>query len=732
MRFRIWALGVLLAAACSAPSDRGAIARIAIQPKEIALLEGGGHPLEVRAWDGEGKAIEAISVSWSSDDPEIATVSEEGVVEGHTQGETLVRAAVASLFAEAKIRVERAIDLEIELKHGEIPSPLKRGVELRIEAQALGSDKGRLHGVPFHWSVSDPSVIEIRHIDNDTCFLRAVGLGQATLRVASGLAAAELDLRVEAIPEWLEVQVPGSLYAGERWRLRGRVLDDQREPIEGLDIEWISLHPEVLAIEGDELVALSPGNASIKGSAPGLTSIWRVEVLPVLIDLKLSPAAREALVGDWVNFDIWLLTESGPTLVFVPLIVDPPDALEEDPPMSYLVAREGEIRVRAEYEHLSSEAVIHAWGVGTFDSIQAGGEAICGLNGKGTIYCYVAKMVGGSWTRLGVFDSPVVALESTEIFDSFAMGNDHLCALTKEGRAFCYGMNTKGQLGTGKLTPADTLVPVATELRFKKIFAGNGYTCAISLAEESDNTYCWGDGGAGKLGNGSTAGSNKPTAVQGFRFETLALSRTHPFNASATCGIDEEGQVLCWGANDSGQLGNGTLESSLTPVPALLEGRFVDLSIASWIGDLGGETLRRGHACALREDRKLFCWGDNRSGQVAPRAEDHLSTPEEIEGLRFEQVAVGTSGALGVSCGITDSGEALCWGSGEVGYGLPEGYSLEPTPIRSLGMKFRTLDVWAERMSALRVDGKAYYWGSLAPGLPLREGPLLLRGQYPY
>src|SRR5882672_6726800 len=93
------------------------------------------------------------------------------------------------------------------------------------------------------------------------------------------------------------------------------------------------------------------------------------------------------------------------------------------------------------------------------------------------------------------------------------------------------------------------------------ITTGYDQTCAIANGQ----AYCWGPGG-GQLGDGSTAASGTPVAVD----TTGALAGKTLTQVSAgydfTCALDTSGRAYCWGVNDNGELGNGNTADTTEPV----------------------------------------------------------------------------------------------------------------------------------------------------------------------
>jgi alpha-tubulin suppressor-like RCC1 family protein len=134
------------------------------------------------------------------------------------------------------------------------------------------------------------------------------------------------------------------------------------------------------------------------------------------------------------------------------------------------------------------------------------------------------------------------------------------CAAGSQGTVRCWGRNEMGQTGTGLVGTvlAPTLAPALANP--VQIAPGTAHGCAL----DSRGLFrCWGDNTNGAVGNGafSTTPVRVPQVIPGLAFGTaIATSPTH------SCAVLATGAVRCWGANGSGQLGNGTFVHSATPV----------------------------------------------------------------------------------------------------------------------------------------------------------------------
>jgi alpha-tubulin suppressor-like RCC1 family protein len=98
-----------------------------------------------------------------------------------------------------------------------------------------------------------------------------------------------------------------------------------------------------------------------------------------------------------------------------------------------------------------------------------------------------------------------------------------------------------------------------------------------------------------------------------------------------TCAVTREGTVRCWGSNWGGQLGDGTNTSRLTPVPVSpMLPALVVTAVAT-----GG-----GHTCAVTREGAVWCWGDNRHGQLGDGTTTSRRTPVAVSGLASGVVAI--------------------------------------------------------------------------------------------
>ena len=193
-----------------------------------------------------------------------------------------------------------------------------------------------------------------------------------------------------------------------------------------------------------------------------------------------------------------------------------------------------------------------------------------------------------------------------------AAGAEHTCALTNSGGVKCWGRNNYGQLGDGtttdRLTPAD-VSGLAEDVQ--SIEAGAEHTCALTA---SGGVMCWGRNDYGQLGDGTTTDRLTPVEVNGLAEDVQSIEA----GAEYTCALTANGDTMCWGRNDYGQLGDGTTTDRLTPVEVS------DLAVAVQAIAAGPE-----HSCALTSG-DIRCWGGNGRGQLGDGTTTDRLTPVEV------------------------------------------------------------------------------------------------------
>jgi alpha-tubulin suppressor-like RCC1 family protein len=222
------------------------------------------------------------------------------------------------------------------------------------------------------------------------------------------------------------------------------------------------------------------------------------------------------------------------------------------------------------------------------------------------------------------------------------------------------------------------------------ISAGSDHTCAL---DRDGSAYCWGANDKGQLGNGSIVDAPSPRLVSvGEPIVQISAGFGH------SCGLTEGGIAYCWGDNTFGQLGDGTLVARIVPtrvsgVPALI-------AISA-----GGV-----HSCGWTAAGDGYCWGDNESGQLGDGTSTARSVPTAVSGgLGFRQMHAG----LRTTCGVSTSDFVYCWGNNEAGLlrGMTEPERLIPTEAQP-GLEVLGMVLGQRHACVFTGTGRAACWGN--------------------
>eukprot|EP00551_Chaetoceros_affinis_P014668 CAMPEP_0203690138 /NCGR_PEP_ID=MMETSP0091-20130426/2510_1 /ASSEMBLY_ACC=CAM_ASM_001089 /TAXON_ID=426623 /ORGANISM="Chaetoceros affinis, Strain CCMP159" /LENGTH=385 /DNA_ID=CAMNT_0050560117 /DNA_START=50 /DNA_END=1207 /DNA_ORIENTATION=+ len=243
------------------------------------------------------------------------------------------------------------------------------------------------------------------------------------------------------------------------------------------------------------------------------------------------------------------------------------------------------------------------------------------------------------------------------LVQEISLGRWHTCAITNDNKLKCWGQNEQGQVGDGTRTTRNlpTSIDLGLNVFPQQVALGWYHTCAIT---NGNNLKCWGYNANGQLGDGTNDVTNLPTNIDlGLNVfpQQVALGAIH------TCAITNDNKLKCWGDNEYGQVGDGTMIDRNIPTN-------IDLGLNAYPQEIA---LGSEHTCAVMNDNKLKCWGRNEYGQVGDGTTSDRNIPTTIDlGLNAyaQEVALGES----YTCAITNDDKLKCWGfngDGQLGDG---------------------------------------------------------------
>lgn len=357
--------------------------------------------------------------------------------------------------------------------------------------------------------------------------------------------------------------------------------------------------------------------------------------------------------------------------------------------------------------------------------VAAGRAQTCALDSTGEAYCWGSADYGnlGNPNYYSKITIPQIGYMngslSGKTIKYAAVGYSHGCLIASDDQVYCWGDNSKGQIGNNDTSFAATPQAVVNTgvlngKTIKSLYVGNEVTCVIA---SDDQSYCWGLGSKGQLGNNSAGNSLVPVAVitsgvlSGKTIKSMSLGYQH------TCAIASDNQAYCWGYNNYGQVGNNG--SSVLYAPAAV----------TTSGTLSGKSIKKLYAgwdftCAIASDNQAYCWGYNSGGQLGTNDQTNkmvpaaVNTAGSLSGKTVKELALGYQH----TCAIASDNKAYCWGYGysnQIGTGTAGLYTTPQAVSTSGDLNGKNIiKIYAgiQQSCVIDSDNLSYCWGQLGVG----------------
>jgi alpha-tubulin suppressor-like RCC1 family protein len=334
------------------------------------------------------------------------------------------------------------------------------------------------------------------------------------------------------------------------------------------------------------------------------------------------------------------------------------------------------------------------------ETLAMGQVHACAVVSDGAVRCWGENYLGQLGTDASLpSDSAVAVPGLSSGVDAVAVGLGHTCSLDTDGAVQCWGSNIYGELGDGTLVWHSSPAAVALPHDAVEIAAAGERSCALL---DDGSVWCWGRNEQGQLGDGSTIDRLQPVAVAGLGAQAVHLS----LGFAHSCALLQGGGVSCWGGNDTGQLGDGTLLD-----------RAVARPVVGLPGPVSALSAGTSHSCVIVAAQGAWCWGWGALGQLGDGSQTtSMSQPVRVLGL----VSVPESIAAGMlhSCAQFAGGSVQCWGSnsvGELGTGSSDFQSLVPVAVQGVDQAAAVV-AGGQASCALLPDGRASCWGGNRSG----------------
>ncbi len=323
------------------------------------------------------------------------------------------------------------------------------------------------------------------------------------------------------------------------------------------------------------------------------------------------------------------------------------------------------------------------------------------LRANGSLWAWGSNQYGqlGIVATSGTTGANPTPTQVAGTYIEVAAGGAHSLALRADGSLWAWGSNQYGQLGipTNSGTTAANTTPAQVIGTYVQVAGGS----SGSLALQADGTlYGWGSNSYGLLRATASSSSPTPTAIG-----TALPTRSITMGGNFGLAVRADGTLWAWGSNSSGQLGQSPSVLSQSPSPVKVG------ADNDWVMVVAGTSF----VLALKDDGRLYAWGQNRYGQLGSSTNNGTTTPvftPTLVGTGYKSIAAGFMHSLGVQA----DGSLLAWGYnfyGQIANATPanQGTAPNPTP-RLVGTGYVAAAGGTFFSLGLRADGTAYAWGA--------------------
>lgn len=362
----------------------------------------------------------------------------------------------------------------------------------------------------------------------------------------------------------------------------------------------------------------------------------------------------------------------------------------------------------------------HAAAKVTFTQVSAGYDRALALSADGAVYGWGSRFVGDGTTKRRPTPTRVHTPVGVK-FTAVSAGHDVLTALASNGDVYAWGSNLYGAIGIDKKSTRNYLSPMKVKrpagVKFTAISAGADHVLALA---SNGTVYAWGANGVGQLGDGSTKLRRAPVKVK-LPAKAVRISTT---GYATSYAIAEDGTAYAWGANFEAELANRqqddiwatTLAAHPRPIAMIPPDGVRYTQIA------------RGSFLATGSDGATYAWGRNDSGNLGNGTVDESCGPRCVTPRRLEPVEVAAPAGVTFTqlesstdnrYAIGSDGNAYAWGYGalgQVGDGSKTTRS-KPVKVRTpSGVTFRQISAATHYALAVGSDGRIYAWGANVEG----------------
>lgn len=267
----------------------------------------------------------------------------------------------------------------------------------------------------------------------------------------------------------------------------------------------------------------------------------------------------------------------------------------------------------------------------------------CALNNQKELYCWGFNWPVTNGALLNSKSKEAVKPTRYNFGSSLTIkkvdtGALHTCGESSQGELWCFGNDFFGAIGNGPPRPLEYVAPTQVSgfaRGFRQVESGgmdtnkgpkgasfmHDFSCAINY---EGMPKCWGSDANGELGNNNTKSTQSGNSVESAPVDVVGIDnivRDLSLGGAHACALQSGGTLYCWGDNEYGQLGDGTLFERSIPVKVSMPGNRTPVDVEAGYH----------HTCVRFQSGEVGCWGRNKEGQIGTgSAKTRQTTPQIV------------------------------------------------------------------------------------------------------
>jgi len=603
--------------------------------------------------DATGGVLTGRTVTWSSSNTGVASISPAGLITGVAPGNATITAEVEGKTGTAVLQLSLVPIASITVSPPN--QTVSAGATASFTVVLKDSADNVLTGRQVMWTSTNATIASISQTGAVTGIL--VGTTQVVATSEGKQATATVTVNTSATPVATVSVTPSStnMSGGGTKQLTAALRDANGNVIEGRAITWSSSNPGLATVSSSGLVTAAAVDASvvITATVEGKSATSSIGIVTFT---RMSAGAQFScgLTADGTAY-CWGLNNEGQLGDGTAVNKLTPTKVATD--VKFLTISAGDSTTCG----IAQDGFTYCWGSNDsgalgrsttggfsttpaqifggykFVSVATASAASCATTADSDVYCWGRSLYDDETSpygydikgksqnvplRIGTGMVAVVAGAATDTEEAFF---EAFCSVDATGITYCWIPRYTYSYTTGLTTPP-IRDPISTTLHFTTVRGGFGHACGLIA---SGQAYCWGANDSGELGDGTTTTRAEPVAVAGgLSFESLAAGggtlqqpSGPPLGGGFTCGVAQGGKAYCWGRNAEGQLGIGTSTQFATTPQAVA-------TSASFTGLRGGSN----QTCGLAIGGAAYCWGWNERGALGDGATTAVNSPVLVFG----------------------------------------------------------------------------------------------------